>query len=521
MTTIKTNTVVDLAGIQYILGNRAEWTLPVGCDIGPNIAPAVAFSARNLHWTADGLKSVFSTFTQADDVFQSAFTEGGFLIARSDDLVDRTPTLHDSLTRLLNETSSTLMFGTAQEKGLPNGPYFVKGNSLYRAWRLYPDENLAFTLALSPSSEDSEEPRYFTSSSFFRASDSSLTRDGWEPLRAGAYSGLYPVVAVPSRLHHPVSEGKPLSGLRVTVKDNYHLNGVHTTLGSRSFAALYGPQSETSELVKRLLDKGTGSIRMPAASYGLWGLRATHSRFSMTGIMPSVPPFDTLGVLARSPINIRKIIDFGSIPTPDSAPASNPAVFTSSAQRPRKVVVPTDWFPMRNPGQQKMVDDFLDVLETQLGLEVWRVSLEDEWSRSGPRELRSITLQKYLDMSIYWPNYYDGFHTYDRFRDDFQQKFGHPPYVSPFMTRRWGLASNITKEQRDQGLAELNVCYQWVRDSILKPEAEYNFVLLPLGRPGANYRDIVPTAGGEFSESAYDPVDFCTVLGLPQIVIPS
>lgn len=26
---------------------------------------------------------------------------------------------------------------------------------------------------------------------------------------------------------------------------------------------------------------------------------------------------------------------------------------------------------------------------------------------------------------------------------------------------------------------------------------------------------------GDCSESAYDPIDFCTVLGLPQIVIPS
>lgn len=55
-----------------------------------------------------------------------------------------------------------------------------------------------------------------------------------------------------------------------------------------------------------------------------------------------------------------------------------------------------------------------------------------------------------------------------------------------------GLATNITREQRDRGLAELEVYYTWVRDNILKPDTEYNFVLLPLGRPGANYRDVVP-----------------------------
>ncbi|KAK3385195.1 hypothetical protein B0H63DRAFT_522538 [Podospora didyma] len=88
-----------------------------------------------------------------------------------------------------------------------------------------------------------------------------------------------------------------------------------------------------------------------------------------------------------------------------------------------------------------------------------------------------------MTKSIHWPNYYDGYHSYDQFREDFKVKFGHAPYTSPFMSRRWGLASNISEDQRHRGLDELDVYYSWVRDHILKPETEYNFVLLPLGRP--------------------------------------
>ncbi|KAK3297432.1 amidase signature domain-containing protein, partial [Chaetomium fimeti] len=388
---------------------------------------------------------------------------------------------------------------------------------------------------------------------------------------------------VPSRLYYPPSAEKPLNGLRITVKDNYHLSGVHTTMGSRSYAKLYGPQDQTSELVNQLVRQGavilgktkmgayagsevppekcidhfppwnprgdgyqgpsgsssgaassvasypwvdialgtdtTGSIRMPAASYGLWGLRATHSRFSLQGVMPSVPAFDTIGVLARDPHSLRRVIHFGSPPAGDQQPTDecmNKTVFNNSCRSPARIIVPTDWFPMKNEGQQKMVSQFLDTVKQRLGCDVLHLSFEDHWSKTGPEDLRSITLQEYLGM----PNYYDGYHTYDKFRNDFQAKFGYPPYTSPFMTRRWALASNITQEQRDQGLAELEVYYTWVRDEILKPDTEYNFILLPLGRPGANYRDIVPTPGGEFSESAYDTVDFCTVLGLPQLVIP-
>jgi len=56
-------------------------------------------------------------------------------------------------------------------------------------------------------------------------------------MRAGPSSDLYPAVAAPSRLHCPVSDEKPLNGLKVTVKDNYYPAGVHTTMASRSFAA--------------------------------------------------------------------------------------------------------------------------------------------------------------------------------------------------------------------------------------------------------------------------------------------
>ncbi|KAK3314439.1 hypothetical protein B0H66DRAFT_535353 [Apodospora peruviana] len=253
---------------------------------------------------------------------------------------------------------------------------------------------------------------------------------------------------------------------------------------------------------------------MPAASYGLWGLRATRSLFPLKGIMPAVP----LGILTRSPLNLRKFLDFTrcSPVTHEQSvaqAADQQSFIVSSSGRPANIIIPTDWFLMKNEGQQKMVDHFTKVLVNKIGINVLRLSFEAEWAKTGPKDLRSKTLLEYLDKqrliantkSISWPNYYDGYHSYDQFRRYFQAKFGHSLYTSPFMTRRWGLASDITEDEETR-------------------DTEYNFVLLPLGRPGANYRDIVPTSGSGggslFSESVYDPIDFCTVLGLPQPVIP-
>jgi amidase len=42
-----------------------------------------------------------------------------------------------------------------------------------------------------------------------------------------------------------------------------------------------------------------GSVRVPASNCGLWGLRPSHGRIAVAGVLPFAPSFDTVGVLAR------------------------------------------------------------------------------------------------------------------------------------------------------------------------------------------------------------------------------
>ena len=42
-----------------------------------------------------------------------------------------------------------------------------------------------------------------------------------------------------------------------------------------------------------------GSVRIPASFCGLYGIRPTHGRLSMAGVLPQAPQFDTFGWLAR------------------------------------------------------------------------------------------------------------------------------------------------------------------------------------------------------------------------------
>ncbi|KAI1121232.1 amidase signature enzyme [Nemania abortiva] len=550
MASIKSHTIVELGHASYYVRNRLEYTLPHEFDIRDGIVPAVVLHTQGQLITVDFLQSEFNRYDEEDDVFQHQFSKNNVLLLVYDRDEELAATLPEPVARFLSSGSSTFFFLDGRSVSLPDGPYFLRGRNLHQAWRLYSDTNQVFTLPVI--SADSGRPYTF------------------QPLGLADSSGLYRAVAVPSRLYSPPTPERPLSGLRITVKDNYHLAGVHSTLGSRSWTKLYDAQSSTATLVRQLIDLGaivigktklgayagsevppektidylapwnpradgyqgpsgsssgagasvasyewidlalgtdtTGSIRMPAATYGLWGLRSTWGSWPLEGIMPSVPAFDAVGALARSPHELRQLFrtQHGHQKT----------------IKPRSILIPKDWFPMSNIGQQNMIESFVSILKGFLKVPVVEISLEEEWSRAGPADLRDKTLEQFLDKSTYSPNYYDGFHSYDTFRQEFQQKYGFPPYTSPFMTQRWALCDDISKEERDQGLKVLKVYDAWVRDHVLKEGIEDNVMILPLGRPGANYRDIAPQPGGEFTTSAYDPMDFSSALGLPQLIIP-
>jgi hypothetical protein len=140
--------------------------LPEECDTGGATVPAVVFKVENPKLSADRVQEVFADFQRRDDVFQPSFTNQSILIAFSTTHEQPTPTLPESMAEYLAAKASKLLFLTPDEGVLPEGPYFLCGRTLHKAWRLYEDESQAFTVPVI-SSEEGDAYEYEDSQSPF------------------------------------------------------------------------------------------------------------------------------------------------------------------------------------------------------------------------------------------------------------------------------------------------------------------------------------------------------------------
>lgn len=67
-----------------------------------------------------------------------------------------------------------------------------------------------------------------------------------------------------------------------------------------------------------------GSIRVPAAACGLFGLRTTHGLISTRGVLPLAPSFDVVGILARGLGQLGQLLEVMTAPGLPGADAGPP-----------------------------------------------------------------------------------------------------------------------------------------------------------------------------------------------------
>ena len=233
-----------------------------------------------------------------------------------------------------------------------------------------------------------------------------------------------------SNAHLPGAEGGPLSGLTFAAKDIFDIAGYVTGCGNPHWLATHEPAESNAWVVQQLVDAGAamvgktitdeltrgifgenmhygtpvnpnapgrvpggsssgsasavagrlvdfalgsdtgGSVRVPSSFCGLFGLRPTHGRIPLDGMLLQAPSFDTIGWFARDAETFALV---GSVILPPG-PAT---------QRPQRLVIAEDAWELAEPATRRALETALDGIVARFAssatLRLSPTSLE-EWS---------------------------------------------------------------------------------------------------------------------------------------------
>ena len=203
------------------------------------------------------------------------------------------------------------------------------------------------------------------------------------------------------------TDGGPLSGLTFAAKDIFDIAGHVTGCGNPYWLATHGPAESTAWVVERLVDAGAsmvgktitdeltrgifgenmhygtpvnpsapgrvpggsssgsasavagrlvdfalgsdtgGSVRVPSSFCGLFGLRPTHGRIPLDGMLLQAPSFDTIGWFARDAETFARV---GSVIMPPG----------NETPRPQRLVVAEDAWELAEPSTRQALEPVLE-----------------------------------------------------------------------------------------------------------------------------------------------------------------
>ncbi|KAJ4423676.1 hypothetical protein N0V82_001699 [Gnomoniopsis sp. IMI 355080] len=534
-----------VAGIDYlvhpqILGSVQE---NVRAD---QIIPVLVLSEQELESGPEQLGRILQYYVDNDDVCEDEFT--GILVVNPSSSESDTEIMvgnahRPDLSRFSAVYHMISEAVTSQgEIRLPSGPYFLSGPNLHQAWRLYPDELEAFTFGLIP--DDPFNPQ-----------------------------SLSKTIPVPSRHYHRPTQKKPLAGARISLKDNFDIEGVRTTLSSRAWASLYPAATANGPFVKHLLDQGAiivgktkstqllagnewvdfqspsnprgdqyqepsgsstgaaaslagypwldyafggdsqGGVREPATYHGLHALRPTFGSTSLEGIEVNSPRYDTVGILGRSLHDLIFMADHSL------------QIIQSDANKPlaTRILYPTDFFPIPNPKHQEFFESFIEKLEASLGVKRMEINLAQLWMEKSPFESNAVNLplQDYMEKAPFWSLSYDFYQERKTFRSSYRENFGREPFFEAASRLKWEIGANVTENDRDEYLEQIAIFKRWFDQNVISAGENSNqetILMLPYGDAEPRYRN------GPRDEPSplkgINPTLLSSILGTPHLVVP-
>ncbi|KAM5342409.1 hypothetical protein ACJ41O_013375 [Fusarium nematophilum] len=535
------STILQLNGTTYyspdlLAGSVSTKTAPSR----DNVLPAIYLS--RLPASVPDLETQMAELLGGDDVTSPSFLSTIILPANT--------RLSSEVKHHLKSTGITSFVLNSLPGKLPSGPYFLHpSGDLTRVYRLYVDYNMAFVQGVIEG--QGEDGAYLPSVA-----------------AAGESVNAAISIPVPSRHYYPKpSPQRPLSGLRLGVKDIFDLKGIKTGAGSRAYFDLYPPVDETAPSLQRLIDLGavvvgkvktaqfaagevptanyvdqlapfnprgdgyqspsssscgtgaalasydwldlgmgtdtTGSIRGPSMANGLFGMRITNASLPLDGILPVSAKMDTPGLMAR---------DAKLLQTAYENWFEAKASYTSF---PKRIVLPQEFWT--NVTSKPIFDKFIGDLSTVLGAKVERVNTDRSFiQHTGNKQGLAAFISDYPLVLIrdQWRALGEPFIA------DYQEQLGRFPFVNPVPRAGLAIAGQIDDESYDNAAHHLQVYREWYTSQLV-PSCEDALVIYPLG-PGLElYRDGTLNSGSpSVPSSPYVNTLQAAIAGLPDYAVP-
>ncbi|KAJ5688316.1 hypothetical protein N7536_010935 [Penicillium majusculum] len=505
---------IELNGVPYYVGNVAVSQIldvPVSiyeelCISDVEIFPLTIISSNTSSFTGQELAGIVSDYTNRDDVFNAAFLKAVYVAYNGDgtpsvEIRSTFPTL------LKNGNSLFLVSPEYTNKGLestvntrltqplPIGPYFVsaKTGKIFKAHRLYSDDNQAF---LEPAISDE--------------------KGGYIPLAPG-FQGHS--IAVPSRLYYTATPEQPLAGLRLGVKDIFHVKGLRTSGGNRAYYSLYDERNTTGPAIQSLIDQGAvfvgkmgtvqfangdsptadwvdlhcpfnprgdgyqypsgsstgpgagmgsyewldivvgsdtgGSMRGPAGAQGLFGNRPSTGAVDLDEVIPLCSGLDTAGVFARSAELWSRVVH-----------AWYKRFDGRFDSYPSSLLYPESSFTadaINNTEASGLIERFVTQFEAFLGTKRTVVDVRGSWNTTRPANSTATSLDDLLHYTYgTLITVYQWLHLGLPFFVDYAKKHsGRTPYINPGSLLRWNLGRESGQQGFDSAWNNKTIFMDW------------------------------------------------------------
>ncbi|KAI3337277.1 amidase signature enzyme [Xylariaceae sp. AK1471] len=359
----------------------------------------------------------------------------------------------------------------------------------------------------------------------------------------------------------------PLKGLRFSVKDNYHVRGTKTSAGNRAFFETYPFQDANAAVVSKLLDAGaqlvgksrlssfammehptqsvdyqapfnpradgylipggsssgsaaaiaaydwldiaicsdtTGSSRIPALKNGLFGFRPSTHSISNDGMVQAWPEFDTPAWIGRDLETFPDILHVLS-EIPETAENSSVPL----------ILYPTDFIPLESPEQVSAMEYFLESIEKSTGSKCKMISIHDDWSKTAPVEEKDLHQYLYELTRHGW--FYSAYHSFNSFRQKYEEIHGHSPYVTEVVRWYWKLGREVSGREHGEIMNRLSVFKHWFVNQYMAEGA--NVLALHIDKVQAKYRDEYP-GNNDPTVPGLRSTFLSAILGAPELAIP-